>query len=362
MIDFISLILYLFIAFISTAFFSACKSKNQWMRYIGISLSILIPSIFAGIRYNVGTDYQNYWWTFEQLDHVSFEWILTDSSHFNMDRGFLIVSKIFRLGFNSKCVFAIWGAIILTIFVLTIYNQYREYDITLMYLTFVLMYYYSSFNILRQILALVIVFYSLKYVRSNQLIKYLILVLIATTFHFSALLVLPIWFLWDHKLNKSINLVKKWMICLAAIIAVGMWQSILKLLANFNISAILKYTGYFEKNNHMNMSFLIKVVLTLFFIILQTRFQKKDDKLVFLTSLFILGTIIEYTGYYSSFVKRCSIYYAVSEIVLFSEVPLFFTKYSKQLCRFLVVLFIVLYFALSSFVLKQGELIPFRIF
>lgn len=361
MSDFTSVILYLFVASSSTFFFDLYKNEKKMIKYGGMSLSILIPAFFAGIRYNVGTDYSNYFWTFNQLEKVSINWIISDADHFNIDRGFLIFSKLLNFGGNTRYLFGIWGAIILTIFVHTLYSQYRKYDITVIYFAFIFLYYYYSFNILRQSIAITIVFGALKYIFSNHPVKYLTCVLLASTIHFSALLALPIWFLWNHKLAENLFFLKRGILFGIIVIVVGLWQPILMQITHFNISAILKYTGYLERTNHLNMSFFVKLILLFFFIVLQTRFQIKDKQLDFFVSLFTISMLIDYTGFYSAFVKRISAYYSISEIVLLGEVSSVFTIYSKQLCRWLVMLIIVLYFLLGALVLRQGGLIPFQI-
>lgn len=55
-----SLFFYLFLFLVSTIFFSGYKSKRKIVRYIGISVSIILPAVIAGKRYKVGTDYMNY--------------------------------------------------------------------------------------------------------------------------------------------------------------------------------------------------------------------------------------------------------------------------------------------------------------
>lgn len=359
MSNFESLLLYIVVAIVSSSILSLYKLKNIIVRHISLVLSVLIPSVFAGIRYNVGTDYPNYFWTFEHLKGVNFNWILTDSLHFNMDRGFLLISKILSLIFSSKAIFGIWGFIILTFVVVTLYKQYHEYDIGLIYFLFLLLYYFSSFNILRQVVAASIVFYALKYVIDGKYIRFLVCVAVAASIHFSALLALPIWFLWNHKTNKSIGITKKWTVLLVAFLFVTLWQRILQYLAVYNIASITKYLGYLSGNDHSNTSFLVKLVLTYIFFTLQTNIQRDDEKIGFFILLFSIGMFIDYTGYYSSFVKRSGMYYSMGEVILFSRITCLFSDNSRAIAKGIIMILMIVYFTLSAFVLKQGGLIPF---
>ena len=359
MSDFESLLLYMAVVIVSTGLFSLYKSQNIIIRRMGLLLSIVIPAVFAGIRFNVGTDYPNYFWTFERLKDVSFKWLLTDSLHFNMDRGFLIVSKLFAVFFSGKAIFGIWGAIILTIIVETLYEQYQEYDITIVYFSFLALYYFNSFNILRQVVAATLIFYSLKYVFNGKIIRFLICVALAATLHFSAVLAIPIWFLWNHKTDKSIGITKKWTVLLVAFLIATLWQRILPYLSVLNIASIAKYTGYLSGNDHSNTSFLVKLVLTILFFALQTYIQQDDEKIGFFILLFSVGMLVDYTGYYSSFVKRAAMYYSMGETILFSRLICLFSKNSKVIAKGIIMAIILVYFMFSAFILKQGGLIPF---
>ena len=358
--DFESLALYIFIALISTAFFSLYKSTYKLLRRLGLVMSVIIPAIFAGVRFNVGTDYPNYYWTFEHLKGVSFNWIITNPTHFNMDRGFLLISKILSIGFSSKAIFGIWGAIILCLLVSTLYKQYKEYDIGLIFFSFLLLYYFNSFNILRQVVAASIVFFSLKYVFEGKIVRFLLCVAIAASFHFSALLAIPIWFLWNHKANKTIGITKKWTVLLVAFAFATLWQRLLQYLTVFNIASIIKYSEYLSGNDHSNTSFLVKLALTVIFFLLQTYLQRGDEKIGFFILLFAVGMIIDYTGYYSSFVKRSAMYYSMGETILFSRFIYLVNDRSKVMAKGIVVALILIYFTLSAFVLKQGGLIPYN--
>lgn len=354
-----SLILYVAVAIISTACFSLHKNDNIFIRRSGILLSILVPSFVAGIRYNVGTDYPNYYWTFGQLKGVSYSWILTNKAHFNMDRGFLLLSKFFCQIFDIKVVFGIWGAIIIAIFITTLYGYCKDYDTTIIFFNFMILQYYDSFNILRQFIAVCIVLTAIKYVFIDKPFKYFALVAIAAIVHFSAVIAIPIWFLWNHTEHRAISFTGKWFVLLGAFLFATLWQRIIPYLSAFNIASIIKYSGYLAGNEHTNMSFLIKFVLTIVFFGLQNTLQKEDSKIGFFILLFSIGMLIDCTGYYSSFVKRCSLYYSIGEVILFSRLSELVTDNSKNIARFIIAAAALLYFVIGVFVLRQGGLIPF---
>ncbi|SEI90287.1 EpsG family protein [Lachnospiraceae bacterium A10] len=357
-----SLLIYLIVAFIATFFFSLYKSKKLILKEIGLLLSVVIPSIIAGIRYNVGTDYNNYYASFEQLKDVNYFWILKDDVHFNLDRGFLLISKIFvDFSNNSRIVFFLWSLTILVLFIFTVYSYRYDYDITLIFFVFLLLYYYTSFNILRQIVAVCIIFRSIKYVFDNKLSKFLILVGIASTIHITAVLSIPLWFLWNHKTNEPISKKRRRCILVFAVLFVTLWQYVLRFFAIFNISIVTKYMVYLNGNKYSNISFIIKLGLTVVFIIFQSLIKREDKKIDFFILVFIISMLIEYVGFYSSYVKRISLYYSIVEVILISRLQLIVKMESRKLMRLMVVLSIVTYFVVGAYMLRQGNLIPFTV-
>lgn len=361
MSEIFSLIIYLTIAILSTIFFAMHKNKNKIIRYLGIIMAIVIPSVFAGIRYNVGTDYQNYYWTFEQIRNTETKELLSKENTFNMDKGFVMITKPLSKIFDNRALFGIWGAIIISIIIYSLLKKYRTYNVTFIYFAFLLLYYFFSFNILRQVIALSIIFLAISYVFENKPIKYFVLILIASLIHFSALLAIPIWFLWDHKNNKAIKSIKKWGILTLVLLITIFWQNILQNLAAFNIVPIIKYSGYLAGTDHANMSFIIKLIIVIIMITLRKSIRKDNGAIDLFILMFVIGTIFDFTGYYSSFIKRSAIYYSIVEIILFSRIDLVTTRESRWITRIIVIALIIAYFTISTLILKQGGLIPYGI-
>lgn len=359
--DFESLVLYLVVTALATIAFSMYRQRRKMVRVVGLIMSVLLPTIMAGIRVDVGTDYENYYWTFEHLKTVDFKWILTDATHFRMDRGFLLLSKVFCFIFDAKVIFAIWSAVILTLIVGTLYNYRKDYDVVLVYYIFLSLYYFNSFNILRQIIATSIMFFAIQYVFKNKPVRFFVLIGIAATIHFSAVLAIPIWFLWNHKSNQSVSVTKKWGVLLGAFLLASLWQRLLPLFTFLHIDSLTKYSGYLSGNDHTNMSFLIKLVITIVLFCLQKRLQREDEKINFLILLFAIGMLIDYTGYTSSFVKRGALYYSIGEIILFSRFTLLVEEDSKQITRLIIMITVSAYFIVGAYILRQGGLIPFHV-
>src|SRR5699024_10351989 len=79
-------------------------------------------------------------------------------------------------------------------------------NFTLSTFLFFTIYYFQTYNITRQWLAIAIVFFAIKYLFSNKYIKYLLIVLVASTIHSSAIITLsfiPLHVWVTRKLSKK---------------------------------------------------------------------------------------------------------------------------------------------------------------
>ena len=64
-------------------------------------------------------------------------------------------------------------------------------------------FYFDEMNIMRQFLSMSIVFYGVEYAKRKKLTKYIMVIILATTFHYSALFALSIYFLLGKTLIKK---------------------------------------------------------------------------------------------------------------------------------------------------------------
>ena len=106
-------------------------------------IPIVSMSIVASIRDYVGTDYGNYKDIFYIAQNTK-EWFFGDDMAFNAT--LKLIDNIFN---DDKAMFAIYGSLIVIFFVLAIRNISSDFTLS-MYLYIAGMFFYSSFNGIRQ--------------------------------------------------------------------------------------------------------------------------------------------------------------------------------------------------------------------
>jgi len=141
-----SVLIYASIALITSLFSElSVKVKNKWIRGFCLLLTLFIPSFFAGVRYGIGTDYFAYERIFNNLK-CGYE-VRTEFGYN------LINYLIAKLGGNIQHVFFVVSLLTILFMYLSLYEYKDKISVGLGIFVFMLLYYQSSYNVVRQFLA-----------------------------------------------------------------------------------------------------------------------------------------------------------------------------------------------------------------
>ena len=151
----------------------------------------LIGALFSGLRNDVGVDYQSY------VDN--FDYILKGyPSDFELTNK-LIIEFINYMGGNVQ-VYFMFCAILTNFFIYLFIKEHSKSVATSTVLYFfITFFFFASLNGVRQYLAISIFLFSLRYISSKEFYKYIFIVILASLFHISAILFLPLYFILRRK-------------------------------------------------------------------------------------------------------------------------------------------------------------------
>lgn len=157
----------------------------------------------SALRIYTGNDYQTYISHFHDIYRGNY--VVTE-------RGFnLIVTAVYTF-FQKECylvIFALFAFLTVGVFLKALYDQSVDFPMSF-FLFMMLGTYFQTYNTVRYYFALAIVLYSMRYVLRKQYISFLITILIASLFHKTALIVIPLYLLavirwkWQHLLIAGI--------------------------------------------------------------------------------------------------------------------------------------------------------------
>lgn len=163
-------------------------TRQQMCNRICLFAVFLLLFALSACRLNVGNDYAKY---------VEFMHLVNCDAYVPTEIGFnLLVKLVYGLsGFeNYLLVFAVYAFATMGIFLLAMYEQSEDFPLTF-FLFMALGYYFQTFSTVRYYFALALALYSMKFVLRRQWGRFLVLILLGSTFHKSLLVVIPLYLL-----------------------------------------------------------------------------------------------------------------------------------------------------------------------
>lgn len=283
--------------------------------------------IISAIRYNVGTDYFSYIGIVERYK------IGIDQ---NYEYLFEVICKIIvSLGLDSQWIMAVFAVM----FCYTVFNQILEdspYKSLSVFLLLGTTIFFTYLNTMRQMTGCAICFYSMRFVKSRELKKFLACIVLASGMHISCILFLSVYFMYGIRIN-----VKK---VVSSIV-------VLRLLLPFlieGISFLLQNTKYSRYLSGKNDGFSFFFVINILIFLVTTIFLDKENftNRLYYNCQFLMSVM---AAFYDVFplVSRVMWCFWLPQIIL---VPQFIKGIKNPYWRFLSMISVItLFFAYATY-------------
>ncbi|NBM53726.1 hypothetical protein GWI68_02800 [Proteus sp. G2669] len=329
-------IIYNFILLFSTFFaYLYSKENNKALSYFFILTSLLIIIIPTILRYDVGPDYKGYIGIFTEIQKgIDKPWYV--------EYLFYYMSNLFSFSKHGY-VYVLGGYFICSIILILNLSSKNNIHYVLLFFITLNVGYFTFDDQVRQALAMSIFAYSMKYIKSNEFIKYTIICLIASICHTSALLMIPFFYIVKIKWPKHIMLI----IILVSIISfyLGWINIVIKQL--FSILPI--YKNYAYNNNYTNVGEAVGsglgVLLNVFIfsICILSSNKKINYKLV---NFIFFGIILLLISSGNLNISRMSKYFLIFSIFVLADI----LSTSKDiLFKISITIFLILFFQISIY-------------
>ena len=308
-----------------------------------------------GLRsYSTGNDTYRYYLKFLQNQNMSWGEVISQGPNF----GFQIFTKLISVLTNN---YSIYLMIIAGFIMLSIYYFLKEHSedvlmsqIMLLSLGFIFFYMTGA----KQTIAMGILLFAYTVLCKKKYILFAILVIVAASFHTTAIVFAVAWPLSMLKLKKSYFFVAPVLVAIAYAFRAPIFNFMRMLvieqeryvLYGTTIVAQLSLTGLYIQ--------LIIFALSLF--CLRNKFEE-DTQLSGLFALYTVGMMFQaMTGIMAEFF-RLSMYYSIAGVILLPKaMNRGFTESSTQIAKILVISVFILYFVFFSS--KNEYIIPFYFF
>lgn len=159
-------------------------------KIIYCALAAIVFIFISSVRFAVGYDYVAYGSMYVKMAYCFPEDLLMSRE----EKGFLLPLYALSLAFENYVTVFVYTSIIIygATFFLVYKNSSCPWISIASYLCFGL--FFNSLCFLRQVIAAIIVLYAMKFIDSRNPIKFFVLVIAASTFHWSALIMLVVYF------------------------------------------------------------------------------------------------------------------------------------------------------------------------
>ena len=311
--------------------------------------------VFAGLRYEIGYDYPKYLAGF-----------LFDSELKHWEPLFNFFMRIIRevnFGLDSQAVLLFFSFLTLSVLYMAIKKLSPYPRISILLYLLIPSLFLNSFSVIRQGIAMVILFYGLYYITVKiDRRKYLLIGLIAFLFHYSSIFVVITYLSLEYFFNRTYS----WIVYMVGIV-ISMFLYVLHV-GRFAISMIPGHFSAYTQYDY-KVSILKLLIVNAFFIFLmlqkkqfvKTRFQRYALNSMFLATMIfnIFADLV--------FVTRIAQYFTIVEIVL---VPMYIFSFNSKIKKqFMLVLFLAYYLLNFNYALYRDQannnndihaLIPYR--
>lgn len=154
----------------------------------------IILIVVAGVRYNVGQDYL---YTYVPY----FNNLLYGVVNENIEVGFYLLNKLVQVFTRDYAWLFIVCSVIFFHYIFKTVREQSPMPTMSIFLLVGTTYYFIFLNAMRQMMAIAIFLYAIKFIKERNFKKYLLYIILASLVHKSVLLLLPVYFLYGITLN-----------------------------------------------------------------------------------------------------------------------------------------------------------------
>jgi hypothetical protein len=212
----------IYIPFVFCGYLDVRKTSGDTKRIV-IFLWVIIFTLFRGLRWEIGTDWEQFHKIFLESN---FSNIFTyDRGWSIMEPGYMFINALINVMGFSYSVFLLLTNLVIMLCYADFSMKHTKYPI----MTLICLISLGLPFPVRQTLAVALIIWSYRFIVEKKIIKYIIIVFVAFSIHSSAIIALPIYFL--SYLNKY--KISTWIYLLIYIITYFFSFSISRLFQNF---------------------------------------------------------------------------------------------------------------------------------
>lgn len=315
------------------------KTKKNTILWL---VAVLLPAILAGIRADtVGSDTSGYIKSIHDMCVRNVDWNFVISAY-QCELGYYFFNYIItRISDSFQIALFIIQVLILAPVLIACKDNEDLIEPHISYLIFLFLFYNRSLNMCRQSIAISICMFSVRFVRKQEFLKFLLCILLAMSMHRIAIVFLIVYFIF-YLLQKKDRVIYKILIISIAVGLLLFYKTIVNKIIGMGYLTT-RYLYYVNGGKH-NISMVelgIKIIFLLLIIGVKNILGKRNKFNNFLIFLLVLDFLIYCLGFYANYAQRISYYFGFFVIYLVPQVAKCVNK--KQRVASMFILFLIVW-------------------
>lgn len=280
-----SICLYAIMVLVSTGSMAMAyrydRTEKKYSARTWLLLTVIIISIPSFFRYYVGIDYANYYRVAERLmSYHSLSGAMSLGGR--LESSYALLSYFFdRLGMGPGVLIGFYGLLTQIIMISGIWSLREKVNPTVQTFVYMTYFYFRTYNMARQALSVIIVYYGIHFLLNKKYWKFAICVLVATVFHRTSIIsILMIWYFRPARnLKRITNLILCYFVPAVMAFAYEYFMSIVSRLPVFSVyvNDTLKYTT-FTNESFLSLGTLLLIVEVFLYIQHRAMYKNEDNE------------------------------------------------------------------------------------
>lgn len=319
-----------------------------------ISLAIIVPPwLVMGLRYYIGTDYISYERMFKYFVTYKRNRYHTELGYYYLNRLAGLITK------NPQIIFFLVAFLI----VFFLFKGIEKNEGSMYYGMLGCMglaYYFYAMNIQRQYIAIMVMLYAFYFLEQKELKKYIFFVIVAMSFHMSAIIWIPVYFMINYIPTKAF-----YVGTLVGAILINRFSTIvLNLLVNigFYSGQIMNNRRFFRENFQWTKVLIFGVILLCRILFREQTSEKMEKIDLQYKPVWLAFLIYCFLYIYGSAGARIAMYLSPICLLIIPEIIECFDTRAKKWLRVLatLVLMVSMYIMIASEGNAIHSYLPYR--
>lgn len=311
---------------------------------------VSLLTIIAAFRYETGMDYETYETIYINIRNGWAE---------NIEIGFSTLCRFcIALGGTPQLMFAIMAIATIPL----LYCAYKRYSPNIIMTLWVFLcfgqMYLNTFNVIRQCFAVALFLYSIQYITLKKPIKYLALICLASTFHTTAILLAPLYWILNRNWGKLVLL----SVLVTLILST---RIIINIIYNSPYAIYLAFENYTQDASAINYLYL--VISCNIFIFSDKLMKNYNDRQIFLNlnflALLMFSLYITFSGTpLVMVITRLTYYFIFFYAITFTRILHDLKNSNARLCALIAtsVFLVIIYLRTTVLLGHQYHLTPYQ--